>query len=106
MFEEMDEDGSGTVSASEFLTQLRSYEINDFIIFILLSVGESGDLRNLTLIRVLRLFRMARVIKLLRHRLFKELKLMLRGLFFGLRTLGWALGLFLFVLYNIALMIR
>lgn len=61
---------------------------------------------NLAMLRIVRLVRLMRLLKLLRLKIFKELKLMIMGVFFGLRTLGWALILFLLVLYVVAVVMR
>lgn len=64
------------------------------------------DLRGVTVLRLLRLFRLSRVVRLLRIRMFKELLLMIKGIFFGLRTLFWAITLLLGLIYCIGIALK
>jgi len=59
-------------------------------------VDESDDVVNvegLQLLKMLRLARLARLVRLLRFRAFQELKLMVEGVFSGIRVLAWAIVL-------------
>lgn len=75
--------------------------------FATLSTGDmNSNNKNLALVRLVRLLRLTRLVKLLRIKAFKELKLMIIGLFFGMRTLVWALFLFIVLLYILAVILR
>lgn len=69
----------------------------------LLNIIVSSDTSNMQLFTILRLVRLARItrlVRLLRFKIFKELLLMIRGVFAGMRTLLWAivlLSLFIFM---------
>eukprot|EP00929_Paragymnodinium_shiwhaense_P099459 TRINITY_DN6111_c0_g1_i3.p1 TRINITY_DN6111_c0_g1~~TRINITY_DN6111_c0_g1_i3.p1 ORF type:complete len:581 (-),score=108.72 TRINITY_DN6111_c0_g1_i3:181-1923(-) len=59
-----------------------------------------------SLFRVVRLARLSRILRLLRHPVLQTLLMMMHGMIGGLPTLGWALLLFLFSVYIVALVSR
>ncbi|CAE7470422.1 Cacna1c [Symbiodinium natans] len=61
---------------------------------------------SLTMMKVLRLARLARIIRALRFKAFHELKLIVMGVFSGLRVIGWAIVLLIFVIYAIGVVLR
>jgi len=65
-----------------------------------------GRVHGLTVLRVVRLARLTRIVRLLRLRMFKELLLMVKGLFVGLRTLVWAIFLLMGLIYCIGVFLR
>eukprot|EP00913_Durusdinium_trenchii_P021559 g20260.t1 len=58
------------------------------------------------LVRMLRLARLARLVRLMRFRMFHELKLMVLGLFSGLRALAWAIVLLMFTIYTFGVLMK
>eukprot|EP00929_Paragymnodinium_shiwhaense_P064365 TRINITY_DN3222_c1_g1_i1.p1 TRINITY_DN3222_c1_g1~~TRINITY_DN3222_c1_g1_i1.p1 ORF type:complete len:794 (-),score=107.64 TRINITY_DN3222_c1_g1_i1:152-2533(-) len=67
-----------------------------------------GGLNNslLSMLRLVRLMRLQRVLRLLRYRCFSELRLMVKGVAAGCRTLFWAIVLLSFVVYVFSLVLR
>eukprot|EP00929_Paragymnodinium_shiwhaense_P095373 TRINITY_DN5647_c0_g1_i1.p1 TRINITY_DN5647_c0_g1~~TRINITY_DN5647_c0_g1_i1.p1 ORF type:complete len:728 (-),score=123.56 TRINITY_DN5647_c0_g1_i1:87-2270(-) len=65
-----------------------------------------GDLPSASLFRVVRLVRLVRILRLLRHPALQTLLMMMHGMIGGLPTLGWALLLFIFSVYIVALLCR
>lgn len=68
--------------------------------------GDSVDLGQFTQIKMLRLGRLGRLVRLLRFRFFAELKVMIQGVFAGLRVLFWAVVLFFSFIYFLAIILR
>eukprot|EP00931_Biecheleriopsis_adriatica_P095565 TRINITY_DN69160_c0_g1_i1.p1 TRINITY_DN69160_c0_g1~~TRINITY_DN69160_c0_g1_i1.p1 ORF type:complete len:412 (-),score=69.67 TRINITY_DN69160_c0_g1_i1:150-1205(-) len=67
--------------------------------------GEGGQ-SLLVLVKMLRLARLSRLVRLLRFKMFRELKLMIFGLFCGLRALCWAVVLLIFMIYTLGIIMR
>jgi len=59
-----------------------------------------------SLFRVVRLFRLARILRLLQSSVFKDLLTMIHGMMGGLAALGWAVVLFIIFIYVVALLFR
>eukprot|EP00811_Abedinium_folium_P000709 NODE_1064_length_2626_cov_5.997999.p1 GENE.NODE_1064_length_2626_cov_5.997999~~NODE_1064_length_2626_cov_5.997999.p1 ORF type:complete len:712 (-),score=201.68 NODE_1064_length_2626_cov_5.997999:245-2380(-) len=57
---------------------------------------------QLTTLRIVRIGRLARFMRFARHRRFKQLNLMVKGLFGGINTLFWAMVLLFFFIYVVA----
>jgi len=72
----------------------------------LLSTPFEIDLRAFTTIRLIRLARLTRLVRILRLKAFKELLLMVKGLFIGTRTLVWAIMLLMFLIYCLGILIK
>eukprot|EP00927_Polykrikos_kofoidii_P012462 TRINITY_DN15373_c0_g3_i2.p1 TRINITY_DN15373_c0_g3~~TRINITY_DN15373_c0_g3_i2.p1 ORF type:complete len:739 (-),score=131.91 TRINITY_DN15373_c0_g3_i2:9-2147(-) len=73
--------------------------------FLATAVPDDG-LESFTTVKVLRLTRLARLVRLLRYKLFEDLKSMIQGVIAGIRVLAWAIFLFLFIVYVIAVCCR
>ncbi|CAE7705028.1 Cacna1c [Symbiodinium sp. CCMP2456] len=64
------------------------------------ATGEgSGDASVASSLKMLKLARLGRIIRLLKFKIFTELKLMIQGVFTGLRVLFWAVVLLLLCMY-------
>lgn len=77
----------------------------DFVVTqVVLYIGasQSVDLSILTLLKTLRLARLARLIRALRYPIFRELNLMVMGVFSGMRILVWAIVLLIVFIYVVA----
>merc|ERR1712232_1379367 len=61
---------------------------------------------DINLIKSIRLCRLARLVRLLRFKVFYELKMMIQGVFAGLRVLSWAVVLLFFFVYALGVAIR
>jgi hypothetical protein len=77
----------------------------------LTQIADQGEsmFRDFTVVRMARLARLTRLmrlLRLLRLRIFKELMLMVKGVFAGLRTLFWAIVLLCFLVYLVAVLLR
>jgi len=59
-----------------------------------------------SLFRVVRLFRLARILRLLQSSVFKDLLTMIHGMMGGMAALGWAVVLFIIFVYVVALLFR
>eukprot|EP00927_Polykrikos_kofoidii_P070273 TRINITY_DN6636_c0_g1_i3.p1 TRINITY_DN6636_c0_g1~~TRINITY_DN6636_c0_g1_i3.p1 ORF type:complete len:775 (+),score=86.23 TRINITY_DN6636_c0_g1_i3:295-2325(+) len=64
------------------------------------------SLDSFTIVKILRLSRLARLVRILRYRIFADLKTMIQGVVSGCTVLGWAILLFLFIVYVIAVVCR
>eukprot|EP00930_Biecheleria_cincta_P035594 TRINITY_DN24476_c0_g1_i1.p1 TRINITY_DN24476_c0_g1~~TRINITY_DN24476_c0_g1_i1.p1 ORF type:complete len:626 (+),score=108.42 TRINITY_DN24476_c0_g1_i1:61-1938(+) len=58
------------------------------------------------IMKMLKLFRLGRVVRLLKFKIFAELKLMVQGVFTGLRVLLWAVVLLMILMYLLAMVGR
>jgi len=67
---------------------------------------EEGSIPPATLFRGLRLFRLARILKMLKTAVFKDLLAMIHGIMGGMPTLLWSMVLYTTVLYVISLVFR
>jgi len=65
--------------------------------------GDGTDLGKFAQIKMLRLGRLGRLVRLLRFKFFAELKVMIQGVFAGLRVLFWAVVLFFSFIYFVAI---
>eukprot|EP00434_Breviolum_minutum_P007864 symbB.v1.2.006939.t1/scaffold421.1/size207896/2 len=77
----------------------------DFIVTqVVFAIGasQSVDLSILTLLKTLRLARLARLIRALRYPIFRELNLMVMGVYSGMRILVWAIVLLIVFIYVVA----
>mmetsp|Transcript_86841 Transcript_86841/g.202123 ORF Transcript_86841/g.202123 Transcript_86841/m.202123 type:complete len:619 (-) Transcript_86841:381-2237(-) len=63
-----------------------------------------GGSPSASLFRVVRLIRLTRLVRLLRSEKFKSLLTMIQGILDGLMTLGWAIVLFILIVYVTALL--
>jgi len=69
--------------------------------------GSGGpDTGSFTIIKMARLGRLARLVRVLRFKIFNELKSMIQGVLAGLRVLFWAIVLFFFFIYLVAVVVR
>jgi len=69
-------------------------------------IGGAENLSSVMLIKMFRLGRLIRLIRLVRHRIFHELKVMLFGLWAGVRVLGWAIALLFVLIYTFGVFLR
>jgi len=67
---------------------------------------ESADIGGLMVVKMLRLARLMRLVRLLRFPIFAELKMIVRGVFSGMRVLGWAIILLTFVILVLGIVYR
>eukprot|EP00929_Paragymnodinium_shiwhaense_P099464 TRINITY_DN6111_c0_g2_i2.p1 TRINITY_DN6111_c0_g2~~TRINITY_DN6111_c0_g2_i2.p1 ORF type:complete len:670 (-),score=87.69 TRINITY_DN6111_c0_g2_i2:298-2175(-) len=65
-----------------------------------------ANMPSASLFRVVRLCKLVRILRLLRHPVLHTLLMMMHGMIGGLPTLGWALLLFIFSVYIVALLCR
>eukprot|EP00928_Gymnodinium_smaydae_P018146 TRINITY_DN16906_c0_g2_i1.p1 TRINITY_DN16906_c0_g2~~TRINITY_DN16906_c0_g2_i1.p1 ORF type:complete len:549 (-),score=92.45 TRINITY_DN16906_c0_g2_i1:110-1756(-) len=63
------------------------------------------DVGNFTIVRIMRLARLTRLLRLLRLKIFKELTLIVNGVFAGMRTLLWAIILLMSVIYCLGVLL-
>jgi len=63
-------------------------------------------LPSASLLRTLRLIKLARLLRVIRHHLFQDVLSMVQGLVGGGKTLAWAVILFIIVVYVVALLFR
>lgn len=75
------------------------------VVLVLRRNGQT-DLSSLMLIKIFRLSRLIRLVRLVRHKLFHELKVMLFGLWAGIRVLGWAIILLFGLIYTFGVFLR
>jgi len=68
-------------------------------ITIFMEEGNRPDLSALITVKMLRLARLARLVRILRFKIFEDLKLMIFGIFAGLRVLTWAIVLLVLLVY-------
>jgi hypothetical protein len=68
--------------------------------------GGGSGLGGFAIIKMARLGRLARLVRLLRFRLFYQLKMMIFGIFVGLRVLFWAVVLLFFFIYLLGVILR
>eukprot|EP00928_Gymnodinium_smaydae_P071056 TRINITY_DN54737_c0_g1_i1.p1 TRINITY_DN54737_c0_g1~~TRINITY_DN54737_c0_g1_i1.p1 ORF type:complete len:572 (-),score=54.81 TRINITY_DN54737_c0_g1_i1:235-1950(-) len=68
--------------------------------------SELANSAGASLLRIIRVAKLARLVRLLRSRLFYDLLVMIRGLIGGMSTLGWAIIMFLVIVYVVALVFR
>eukprot|EP00931_Biecheleriopsis_adriatica_P031735 TRINITY_DN18578_c0_g1_i1.p1 TRINITY_DN18578_c0_g1~~TRINITY_DN18578_c0_g1_i1.p1 ORF type:complete len:630 (-),score=98.30 TRINITY_DN18578_c0_g1_i1:100-1989(-) len=66
----------------------------------------SADLSSYVLLRILRLVRVCRVIRMMRFGAVKELRVIIEGIFSGIRVLFWAIMLLFFTVYIVAVCVR
>jgi len=72
----------------------------------LFGMGATVSLRKISIMRLARLMRITRVVRLLKLHFFKDLTIMINGVFAGLRTLFWAFVLLLVIIYIVGVMLR
>jgi len=77
--------------------------VSDSLIFFL---GDSSALSSFTVIRILRFGRLTKLVRVLKLKMFKELRLLIDGVIAGVRTLIWAIVLLGFFIYSIAVLLR
>eukprot|EP00439_Symbiodinium_sp_Y106_P063764 s2236_g9.t3 len=70
------------------------------------SSESQSNLNSLMLIKMFRLGRLVRLIRLVRHRMFYELKVMIFGLWAGIRVLGWAITVLFVLVYTFGVVLR
>lgn len=68
--------------------------------------GEGADTGAMSSLKMLKLARLGRIVRLLKFKIFTELKLMIQGVFTGLRVLFWAVVLLFLVLYLLGVVSR
>eukprot|EP00438_Fugacium_kawagutii_P021552 Skav208793 [mRNA] locus=scaffold478:2568:13390:- [translate_table: standard] len=64
-----------------------------------LAAGENAEMGAMSSLKMLKLARLGRIIRLLKFKIFTELKLMIQGVFTGLRVLFWAVVLLIGCVY-------
>jgi len=75
--------------------------LEEVITWILTSMSsESVDLNTMVFIRMLRLTRLVRLVRTLRFEVFYELKMMVFGVYSGMRVLFWAMVLLVVIIYT------
>mmetsp|Transcript_87882 Transcript_87882/g.256891 ORF Transcript_87882/g.256891 Transcript_87882/m.256891 type:complete len:676 (+) Transcript_87882:83-2110(+) len=67
--------------------------------------GDRPDLNPLMMIKMFRLARLARLVRILRFKIFYELKIMILGVFSGLRVLTWAIVLLVILTYTVGIVL-
>eukprot|EP00929_Paragymnodinium_shiwhaense_P099463 TRINITY_DN6111_c0_g2_i1.p1 TRINITY_DN6111_c0_g2~~TRINITY_DN6111_c0_g2_i1.p1 ORF type:complete len:655 (-),score=105.85 TRINITY_DN6111_c0_g2_i1:201-2165(-) len=70
------------------------------------ATNNMANMPSASLFRVVRLCKLVRILRLLRHPVLQTLLMMMHGMIGGLPTLGWALLLFMFSVYIVALLCR
>ena len=70
------------------------------------SATSGGGENVLSLMKMLKLARLGRIIRLLKFKIFQELKLMIQGVFTGLRVLFWAVVLLISCVYLLGVFTR
>jgi hypothetical protein len=73
-------------------------------VFVISRIGVDADMRLVSLLRIIRIARLARLLRLVR--IFKELTLIIQGFVSGARSLAWASGFLLMVVYIFAIFAR
>jgi len=68
--------------------------------------GEENDTGALSSLKMLKLARLGRIVRLLKFKIFQELKLMIQGVFTGLRVLFWAVVLLVGCMYLLGVVTR
>eukprot|EP00928_Gymnodinium_smaydae_P005246 TRINITY_DN11800_c0_g1_i3.p1 TRINITY_DN11800_c0_g1~~TRINITY_DN11800_c0_g1_i3.p1 ORF type:complete len:555 (+),score=148.23 TRINITY_DN11800_c0_g1_i3:151-1815(+) len=68
--------------------------------------SEEPEIGILMLLKMLRLARLSRLIRLLRFKFFAELKMMILGVFSGIRVLFWAIVLLFSIVYLLGVVMR
>jgi len=78
------------------------------LVQLVISLGspETDLFINASLFRVVRLVKLARLLRLVKARVFQDLVLMIQGILGGMATLGWAMLLFFMVIYVVSLLFR
>lgn len=71
-----------------------------------LAAGERQSLGAMSSLKMLKLARLGRIIRLLKFKIFQELKLMIQGVFTGLRVLFWAVVLLIGCVYLLGVVFR
>jgi len=69
-------------------------------------VGDVLDLSSFAIIRVLRFARLIKLMRVLRLKVFAELRLLINGVFLGVRTLFWAVVLLGFFIYCLGVTLK
>lgn len=67
--------------------------------------GPGTSLRTLMMVKIFRLARLARLVRALRFKFFHELKLIVIGVFSGLRVLTWAIVLLVILTYTVGIVL-
>mmetsp|Transcript_60749 Transcript_60749/g.142106 ORF Transcript_60749/g.142106 Transcript_60749/m.142106 type:complete len:579 (-) Transcript_60749:79-1815(-) len=67
---------------------------------------QSSDAGTLSSLKMLKLARLGRIVRLLKFKIFQELKLMIQGVFTGLRVLSWAVVLLAGCMYLLGVITR
>ena len=68
--------------------------------------GTQSDTGALSSLKMLKLARLGRIVRLLKFKIFQELKLMIQGVFTGLRVLFWAVVLLVGMMYLLGVVTR
>merc|ERR1740121_2071203 len=76
------------------------------MMIILFFASKDAEAPAASLLRVVRLFKLLRIVRLLRNEMFRDLMSMIQGIMGGWQTLGWALVLFFIMVYVISLVFR
>eukprot|EP00437_Effrenium_voratum_P041250 CAMPEP_0181482462 /NCGR_PEP_ID=MMETSP1110-20121109/44868_1 /TAXON_ID=174948 /ORGANISM="Symbiodinium sp., Strain CCMP421" /LENGTH=577 /DNA_ID=CAMNT_0023608043 /DNA_START=30 /DNA_END=1763 /DNA_ORIENTATION=+ len=91
----------------DFICLILSFvDVTTYYIIKFLSTDSSANLSSLMLVKMFRLGRLVRLVRLVRHRIFHELKVMLFGLWAGIRVLGWAIVLLFVLIYMFGVFLR
>ena len=70
------------------------------------AAGSKSDTGALSSLKMLKLARLGRIVRLLKFKIFQELKLMIQGVFTGLRVLFWAVVLLVGCMYLLGVVTR
>eukprot|EP00434_Breviolum_minutum_P026547 symbB.v1.2.023467.t1/scaffold2148.1/size153101/5 len=76
------------------------------ITFVSLAAGKKAEMGAMASLKMLKLARLGRIIRLLKFKIFQELKLMIQGVFTGLRVLFWAVVLLIGCVYLLGVVTR
>ena len=71
-----------------------------------LAAGQNAEMGAMSSLKMLKLARLGRIIRLLKFKIFQELKLMIQGVFTGLRVLFWAVVLLFGMVYLLGVVSR
>lgn len=77
-----------------------------YIILPLVASGQALDIDGLMMMKLFRMFRIFRIIRTLRFEFFKELKMMILGVYSGLRSLFWAIVLLVVIAFVLGVAAR
>lgn len=77
-----------------------------YIVLPMMASGQALDMGALMMIKLFRMLRIFRIIRTLRFEIFKELKMMILGVYSGLRSLFWAIVLLIAIAFVLGVAAR